>query len=176
MQRDGDCEGPHLQGRGFTPGVAAPSMGIGVRWGCRGEACGPEYWPRCRRADALCNLCPARDRLCRWPTLRILLSRRLHFTLSSLCAQSKVDAQDVTRALHALPCRACPGRRCPRPVYLHPCQPVYCAFGPSWCTRRTGTPGAQLPHAIQLDWWLWEVGERERHRHPPHHRTRTIYY
>lgn len=39
-----------------------------------------------------------------------------------------------------------------------------------------GTPGAQLPHAIQLDWWLWEVGERERHRHPPHHRTRTIYY
>ncbi|KAG2492024.1 hypothetical protein HYH03_009753 [Edaphochlamys debaryana] len=39
-----------------------------------------------------------------------------------------------------------------------------------------GTPGARLPHAIQLDWWLWETGERERLRHPPHHRTLTTFY
>ncbi|PNW81142.1 hypothetical protein CHLRE_07g344150v5 [Chlamydomonas reinhardtii] len=39
-----------------------------------------------------------------------------------------------------------------------------------------GTAGAQLPHAIQLDWWLWELGERERKNHPPHHRTLTVYY
>ncbi|KXZ54661.1 hypothetical protein GPECTOR_4g727 [Gonium pectorale] len=39
-----------------------------------------------------------------------------------------------------------------------------------------GVPGAQLPHAIQLDWWLWELGERERKSHPPHHRTLTVYY
>ncbi|GLC34374.1 hypothetical protein PLESTB_000736000 [Pleodorina starrii] len=36
--------------------------------------------------------------------------------------------------------------------------------------------GAQLPHAIQLDWWLWELGERDRKTHPPHHRTLTVYY
>ncbi|EFJ39686.1 hypothetical protein VOLCADRAFT_120119 [Volvox carteri f. nagariensis] len=36
--------------------------------------------------------------------------------------------------------------------------------------------GAQLPHAIQLDWWLWEIGERDRATHPPHHRTLTIFY
>ncbi|GFR50471.1 hypothetical protein Agub_g12522, partial [Astrephomene gubernaculifera] len=38
------------------------------------------------------------------------------------------------------------------------------------------TPGAQVPHAIQLDWWLWEEGERQRKQHPPHHRTLTIFY
>lgn len=32
------------------------------------------------------------------------------------------------------------------------------------------------PTAVQLDWWLWEQGERNRHRHRPHHRTLTIYY
>ena len=31
-------------------------------------------------------------------------------------------------------------------------------------------------HSIQLDWWLWEEGERLRKQHPPHHRTLTIYY
>ncbi|GIL83017.1 hypothetical protein Vretimale_8527 [Volvox reticuliferus] len=36
--------------------------------------------------------------------------------------------------------------------------------------------GAQLPHAIQLDWWLWEIGEQNRQNHPPHHRTLTIFY
>lgn len=30
--------------------------------------------------------------------------------------------------------------------------------------------------AIHIDWQLWEAGERSRAVHPPHHRTRTIYY
>jgi hypothetical protein len=29
--------------------------------------------------------------------------------------------------------------------------------------------------SIQLDWWLWQEGERERSKHP-HHKTWTIYY
>lgn len=33
-----------------------------------------------------------------------------------------------------------------------------------------------VPCAVQLDWWLWHEGERERERHPPHHRTLTIFY
>ena len=33
-----------------------------------------------------------------------------------------------------------------------------------------------LPNAIQLDWFLWEQGERARRAHRPHHRTLTIYY
>jgi Potential Queuosine, Q, salvage protein family len=32
------------------------------------------------------------------------------------------------------------------------------------------------PHALQVDWFLWTEGERQRERHPPHHRTRTIFY
>eukprot|EP00879_Flechtneria_rotunda_P010953 GHRR01011445.1.p1 GENE.GHRR01011445.1~~GHRR01011445.1.p1 ORF type:complete len:355 (+),score=124.50 GHRR01011445.1:793-1857(+) len=36
-------------------------------------------------------------------------------------------------------------------------------------------PSKQLL-SIQLDWWLWEEGERMRAEHPPHHRTWTIYY
>lgn len=31
-------------------------------------------------------------------------------------------------------------------------------------------------HSIQLDWWLWEQGERMRKQHPPHHRSQTIFY
>ena len=31
-------------------------------------------------------------------------------------------------------------------------------------------------HSIQLDWWLWEEGEKMRKEHPPHHRTHTIFY
>lgn len=38
-----------------------------------------------------------------------------------------------------------------------------------------GNQEAQLL-SIQLDWWLWHEGERLRQEHPPHHRTRTIYY
>lgn len=33
-----------------------------------------------------------------------------------------------------------------------------------------------LPHAVQLDWWLWETGEATRATDPPHHRTLTVYY
>jgi len=33
-----------------------------------------------------------------------------------------------------------------------------------------------LPHAVHVDWWLWEYGEAMRTEHRPHHRTRTIYY
>lgn len=29
--------------------------------------------------------------------------------------------------------------------------------------------------SIQLDWWLWQEGERQRTEHP-HHKTWTIYY
>ena len=32
------------------------------------------------------------------------------------------------------------------------------------------------PSSVQLDWWLWDYGERNRHVHAPHHRTLTIYY
>lgn len=39
--------------------------------------------------------------------------------------------------------------------------------------QREGTPA---PHCVQLDWWLWERGERARDRAPPHHRTRTTFY
>lgn len=36
--------------------------------------------------------------------------------------------------------------------------------------------GTAAPITVQLDWWLWEVGERERDNHPPAHHTFTIYY
>jgi len=29
--------------------------------------------------------------------------------------------------------------------------------------------------SVQLDWWLWQEGERVRSEHP-HHKTWTIYY
>lgn len=31
-------------------------------------------------------------------------------------------------------------------------------------------------HSLQMDWWLWEQGERKREVDPPHHRTLTIFY
>ena len=44
-------------------------------------------------------------------------------------------------------------------------------FGP------TLSPTLSLPPcAVQLDWWLWHQGERERKQHPPHHRTLTVFY
>ena len=42
-----------------------------------------------------------------------------------------------------------------------------------------GAPGGggRAPAAIQLDYWLWSVGEGERDAPTSsHHRTRTIYY
>ena len=39
-----------------------------------------------------------------------------------------------------------------------------------------GKEGRALPHTIQLDWWLWEIGEEAQHRHRPHHRTLTQFY
>lgn len=33
-----------------------------------------------------------------------------------------------------------------------------------------------LPNSVQLDWWLWEQGEKKRASDPPHHRTLTTYY
>lgn len=38
-----------------------------------------------------------------------------------------------------------------------------------------GAEAAQLC-SVKLDWWLWEEGERDLHRHRPHHRTLTVYY
>jgi hypothetical protein len=42
--------------------------------------------------------------------------------------------------------------------------------------RRLALPpgGRVLP--LFLDWLLWEIGEEARARHPPHHRTLTVYY
>eukprot|EP00878_Enallax_costatus_P037811 GHUV01042832.1.p1 GENE.GHUV01042832.1~~GHUV01042832.1.p1 ORF type:complete len:101 (-),score=36.21 GHUV01042832.1:415-717(-) len=44
--------------------------------------------------------------------------------------------------------------------------------------QQRGQQGEQQANllSIQLDWWLWHEGERMRKEHPPHHRTRTIYY
>ncbi|KAK9863549.1 hypothetical protein WJX84_001183 [Apatococcus fuscideae] len=39
-----------------------------------------------------------------------------------------------------------------------------------------GKTGQQLPHTVQLDWWLWEIGEEAQQRHRPHHRTLTQFY
>lgn len=38
-----------------------------------------------------------------------------------------------------------------------------------------GTAEAFQLLSIQLDWWLWQEGERMRSEHP-HHKTWTIYY
>eukprot|EP01026_Neomeris_dumetosa_P011888 TRINITY_DN14207_c0_g1_i1.p1 TRINITY_DN14207_c0_g1~~TRINITY_DN14207_c0_g1_i1.p1 ORF type:complete len:349 (-),score=31.03 TRINITY_DN14207_c0_g1_i1:122-1075(-) len=32
------------------------------------------------------------------------------------------------------------------------------------------------PHSVQIDWWVWQVGEQHRKVHKPHHRVLTIYY
>lgn len=32
------------------------------------------------------------------------------------------------------------------------------------------------PTSIEVDWWLWEQGEKNRRSHRPHHRTLTVYY
>lgn len=41
---------------------------------------------------------------------------------------------------------------------------------------RSSRDGCPVPHNVQLDWFLWERGERERDTAPPHHRTRTTFY
>lgn len=30
--------------------------------------------------------------------------------------------------------------------------------------------------SVLIDWWLWEQGEKERDRAPPHHRTLSTFY
>jgi hypothetical protein len=42
--------------------------------------------------------------------------------------------------------------------------------------ERSSRDGCPVPHNVQLDWFLWERGERERDTAPPHHRTRTTFY
>ena len=42
--------------------------------------------------------------------------------------------------------------------------------------ERHGMEDCPLPHSIQLDWFLWEQGERQRMTSPPHHRTVTSFY
>ena len=45
------------------------------------------------------------------------------------------------------------------------------------CLRETLVANFDVKlHSVQLDWWLWEEGERQRKSHPPHHRTRTLFY
>lgn len=39
----------------------------------------------------------------------------------------------------------------------------------------SGSAEASQLLSIQLDWWLWQEGERMRSDHP-HHKTWTIYY
>ena len=41
---------------------------------------------------------------------------------------------------------------------------------------RHGRDGCPVPHSVQLDWYLWEQGERQRNCSPPHHRTVTSFY
>ncbi|CAL5226824.1 g9687 [Coccomyxa viridis] len=41
---------------------------------------------------------------------------------------------------------------------------------------RCGRESCPLPHSVQLDWFLWEQGERQRTNSPPHHRTVTTFY
>lgn len=41
---------------------------------------------------------------------------------------------------------------------------------------RCASEGLPVPHAVQLDWYLWDRGERERDIAPPHHRTLTTFY
>ena len=36
--------------------------------------------------------------------------------------------------------------------------------------------GSPVPHSVQLDWYLWEQGERQHMSAPPHHRTITHFY
>ncbi|BDA49250.1 Queuosine salvage protein [Coccomyxa sp. Obi] len=42
--------------------------------------------------------------------------------------------------------------------------------------ERSSRDGCPVPHSVQLDWFLWERGERERETAPPHHRTLTTFY
>ncbi|CAL8464125.1 g3660 [Coccomyxa elongata] len=42
--------------------------------------------------------------------------------------------------------------------------------------ERSSRDGCPVPHSVQLDWFLWERGERERETAPPHHRTWTTFY
>jgi hypothetical protein len=37
-------------------------------------------------------------------------------------------------------------------------------------------PGPVVPNAVQLDWWLWTQGERQRATHPTPHHCLTIFY
>jgi hypothetical protein len=41
---------------------------------------------------------------------------------------------------------------------------------------RCAGEGMSAPHSVQLDWFLWERGERERDSTPAHHRTLTTFY
>ena len=42
--------------------------------------------------------------------------------------------------------------------------------------ERHGREGSPVPHSVQLDWYLWEQGERQRMNAPPHHQTITHFY
>ena len=33
-----------------------------------------------------------------------------------------------------------------------------------------------VPNSVELDWWLWQAGEKRRDVSEPHHRVRTVYY
>ncbi len=42
--------------------------------------------------------------------------------------------------------------------------------------ERSSKDGCVVPHSVQLDWFLWETGEKGRDTAPPHHRTQTTFY
>lgn len=44
------------------------------------------------------------------------------------------------------------------------------------CRRGNGLHNAPQVLSIHIDWYLWELGERNMRAHPPHHRTLTVYY
>ena len=42
--------------------------------------------------------------------------------------------------------------------------------------ERHGRAGSPVPHSVQLDWYLWEQGVRQRMSAPPNHWTITHFY
>ncbi len=42
--------------------------------------------------------------------------------------------------------------------------------------RRTFSDQTLVPRSIELDWFLWQAGEKRRDVSEPHHRVLTIFY
>ena len=42
--------------------------------------------------------------------------------------------------------------------------------------RETFKDAAVVPRSLELDWFLWQAGEKRRDVSDPHHRVLTIFY